>query len=79
MMKIHALPTPDVPVLVSIRSLRSLGAIINFGAGTAIFQALDPEKVISLESSPSGHLWIDFFQEYPAVPGGKEAIFASTP
>lgn len=76
-MKIHALPTPDVPVLVSIKSLMALGAIINFEAGTAIFQKLSPDAVVQLDRSPSGHLWLDFFGKHGTLPGGREAIFAA--
>lgn len=54
-LKVHALDKGSAPVLMSIHSLRRLGAIIDFEANLAIFRAVDPKKVIELECTSAGH------------------------
>ena len=54
-MKIHIHDIPGQPVLLSVKSLRSLGAVIDFERDEAIFRRLDPRKVVSLETTDSGH------------------------
>ena len=54
-MKVHLHDIPGQPVLLSVQSLRSLGAVIDFSNNEAIFKALDPTKVVTLETTPSGH------------------------
>ena len=53
--------------LLSAKSLTALRAVINFETGHAIFRNLEPEAVVQLERSPTGHLWIDLFQHMPVV------------
>ena len=53
--KVHALDKGSSPVLMSIDSLRRLGAIIDFEADLAIFRKVDPQKVVKLERSAAGH------------------------
>eukprot|EP00439_Symbiodinium_sp_Y106_P045404 s1180_g5.t1 len=43
------------PVLMSIQSLRSLGAVIDFDQDQMILKKVNPTKVIDLERAPSGH------------------------
>lgn len=50
-MKVHAL----APILLSIHSLRQLGAIIDFENDLAIFRKVDAQRVVSLERSSAGH------------------------
>lgn len=54
-MKIHVHNIEGQPVLMSIASLRALGAVIDFDRDEAIFKKIDPCKVIPLERAPSGH------------------------
>ena len=54
-MKVHVHDIPGQPVLLSVKSLRSLGAVIDFGRDEAIFRALDPSRVVPLETTDSGH------------------------
>lgn len=54
-MKIHVHNIEGQPVLMSIASLRALGAVIDFDRDEAIFKKIDPCRVISLERAPSGH------------------------
>ena len=60
-MRIHLHDIPGQPVLLSVKSLRSLGAVIDFERDEAIFRRLDPSKVVRLETTDSGH------QLYPLV------------
>ena len=53
--KIHALDKGTGPILISVDTLRSLGAVIDFTADLVAFRALDKHKVIPLERSSSGH------------------------
>ena len=44
------------PVLVSRKSLKALGAVIDFSKGRAIYKAVNPRKVVDLVEAPNGHL-----------------------
>ena len=50
-MKIHIHDIPGQPVLLSVKSR----AVIDFERDEAIFRRLDPRKVVSLETTDSGH------------------------
>ena len=54
-MKVHALDQGEAPILLSIHSLRQLGAIIDFEADMAVFRNVDPCRMIPLERSSAGH------------------------
>ena len=54
-MKVHVHDIPGQPVLLSVQSLRALGAVIDFGRDEAIFKTLSPSSVIQLETTDSGH------------------------
>ncbi|OLP83111.1 hypothetical protein AK812_SmicGene36174 [Symbiodinium microadriaticum] len=54
-MKVHIHDIPGQPVLLSVKSLRALGAVIDFSNDQAVFKALDPRAVVSLETTSSGH------------------------
>ena len=66
-LKVHALDKGTSPVLLSIHSLRRLGAIIDFECDKAVFRNVDPRKVVKLERSAAGHqvlpLTEDAFQD----------------
>ena len=66
-LNVHAQETEGVPVLLSAKSLTALGAVINFETGQAIFRNLEPETVVQLDRSPTGHLWMDLFERMPVV------------
>lgn len=53
--KIHALDDGEGPVLFSIASMRSLGAILDFENDLLVFRKLSDTKVIPLERSNTGH------------------------
>ena len=54
-MKVHVLDEGRAPVLLSIDSLRRLGAIVDFSKDEAIFTALDPKRLVPLRQSQAGH------------------------
>ena len=54
-MKVHIHTIPGQPVLLSVKSLRALGAVIDFERDEAIFRRLDSSRVVSLETTASGH------------------------
>eukprot|EP00435_Cladocopium_sp_Y103_P012048 s4332_g3.t1 len=53
--RVHALDRGERPILFSIDSLRSLGAIIDFESDLVVFRRLTDSKVIHLERSSTGH------------------------
>ena len=54
-MRVHVHEVPNQPVLLSIASLRKLGAVIDFNEDNMILKAVDPFPVIKLERTSSGH------------------------
>eukprot|EP00435_Cladocopium_sp_Y103_P056856 s442_g19.t1 len=54
-LKVHALDKGTSPILLSIHSLRKLGAVIDFESNCAVFRSVDPRKMIHLEQSAAGH------------------------
>ena len=54
-MKIHLHDIPKQPVLLSVKGLRSLGAVIDFERNEAIFKNVDASRIVSLETTESGH------------------------
>ncbi len=65
--KIHALDKGSAPVLISVSTLRRMGAIIDYNNDEAIFTAINPQKIVKLARSAAGHqllpLTTDFMQE----------------
>ena len=54
-MRIHALDKGSGPVLLSVATLNTLKAVIDFEEGLIVFRGLDPKQVIQLQRSTSGH------------------------
>lgn len=54
-LKVHALDKGTGPILLSIATLRSLKAIIDFEEDLIVFRGLDDTKIIKAERSQSGH------------------------
>ena len=54
-LKVHALDEGNAPILLSIDSLRKLGAVMDFGSDRAVLKAVDPRKLIQLERTGAGH------------------------
>lgn len=53
---VHVHEVPNQPVLISVRTLKKLGAIVDFGSNKVIYQKLCPKSVMSLEEADNGHL-----------------------
>ena len=45
-MKIHTLDRGDGPILLSVQTLRSLKAVLDFENDLVVFRAIDPQTVI---------------------------------
>lgn len=54
-LKIHALDKGSAPILLSVDSLRKMGAIVDFAADEVIFTAINARKVVKLQRSAAGH------------------------
>lgn len=54
-LKVHTLDRGQSPILFSIEALRSLGAVIDFQEDLVCFRNLDPNRVVELERSCTGH------------------------
>lgn len=55
-MAIHVHEVPDQPILISIRSLKALGAVVDFGRNEVIYRKICPHSVVALEQASNGHL-----------------------
>ncbi len=54
--KVHVHDSPNQPVLISRKALKSLKAVIDFEEGTVVYKAIDPRKVVRLREAENGHL-----------------------
>ena len=55
-MSVHVHDSENQPILVSVKSLKSLGAVVDFRTGHCVFANVDPTKVTKLEEEENGHL-----------------------
>ena len=76
-MKIHVHDIDGQPVLMSIASLRALGAVIDFESDEAIFKKIDPCRVIPLERAPSGHQLFPLTEDILSVGVSRVSPFLS--
>lgn len=63
-LRIHALDQGSAPVLVSVDTLRKMGAIIDFRADQAVFSAVDPHRLVPLKRSAAGHQLIPLAKDF---------------
>ncbi|CAE7943401.1 RE2 [Symbiodinium necroappetens] len=80
---VYSLDVPRVPILMSIRTLKKLGAIVDFGERTVCFCKIDRTIVIPLTETRSGHLLIDLTKDWLNAAGNRDSCkdrlpFAST-
>jgi len=54
-LKLHAIESGPVPILLSIESLRALGAIIDFERDEMVLTKVNAQRLIKLERSSTGH------------------------
>ena len=65
-LKVHTLDKGSGPILFSIETLRSLGALIDFEHDMVVFRKLSSDRVIQLERSSSGHQLLPLAQDWYA-------------
>lgn len=58
-LKINTFDVDNVPILLSVKTMERFGAVVDFKNGQAIFEALDPAKVVRLHRARNGHLMVD--------------------
>ena len=77
-LKVHALDKGKAPVLVSVDTLRRMGAIIDFQHNEAIFTKVNATKLVPLRQSAAGHqlipLTTDFMGEGKTLPVTAESL-----
>ena len=69
-LRVHALDRGQVPILLSIDTLKKLGAIVDYGRDEAVFRSVDPQRCVKLETTVTCHqilpLTKDFMKQgYP--------------
>ena len=52
---VHTLDKGQSPILLSIETLRRLGALIDFSSDHVVFRNLDPRRIVKLGRSRTGH------------------------
>lgn len=68
-MKVHVLEQGQAPILLSVESLRRMGAIIDYANDLAVFRKLDAKVVVPLERSQAGHQLLPLSEDF--LRGGK--------
>lgn len=63
-LKIHVLEAGNAPVLLSVSSLRSMGAIIDYSRDEAVFTKIDPNVLVKLEQSAAGHQLLPLAEDF---------------
>ena len=62
-MEVHVHESSNQPILISVKSLKALGAVIDFSSGEAILKHVDSKKVITFDEEANGHLTMDLTQD----------------
>ena len=62
--RVHVIPEGRAPILMSIETLRRLGAIVDFARDEAIFTRLCPHTLIPLERSQLGHQLLPLGEDF---------------
>ena len=68
-LRIHVLEQGRAPILLSIDSLRAMGAIIDYARDEAVFTSIDPSRVVQLERSQVGHQLLPLAEDF--LKGGR--------
>ena len=53
--KVHVIDKGTAPVLLSVETLRKMGAIIDYTTDQAVFTKIDPNTLVQLKRSQAGH------------------------
>ncbi|CAE7805834.1 GIP, partial [Symbiodinium necroappetens] len=62
-LKVHCLDQGSGPLLLSVESLRKLGAIVDFEEDMICFRKLDAHKIVQVERSTTGHQLISMTED----------------
>lgn len=62
-LNIHTISQGHGPILLSVATLRTLGAVIDFAEDLAAFRHLDASRIIQLQRSATGHQLIPLAQD----------------
>ena len=63
-LKVHCLDHGNGPLLLSVETLRNLGAVVDFSSDLICFRHLDPCRVIRAERSATGHQLLDMTEDW---------------
>lgn len=63
-MKIHVLDQGKAPILLSVDTLRRLGAVIDYANDLAVFRSLNDRVVVPLERSQAGHQLLPLAEDF---------------
>ena len=63
-LRVHALDKGSAPILVSVDTLRKMGAIVDFRTDEAIFTTLADQTLVQLERSSTGHQLIPLTKDF---------------
>ena len=63
-MQIHTLEEGESPILMSIETLRKVGAIIDFEHDLAVFRNINPNRVMKLARSRTGHQLLPLTEDW---------------
>ena len=61
-LKVHALDKGSVPLLLSIQTMKKMGALMDFGR--VIFTNINPQKCVSLQTTATGHQMLPLTRDF---------------
>lgn len=61
---VHTLDAPGVPLLLSVKTLRSLKAVVDVDEGMICFNAVKEGHWLPLKRGPNGHLLLDLTEDW---------------
>lgn len=76
-MEVHVHDTPQQPILVSRKALKSLGAVIDFENNQVIYSNIDDKAVIRLVEAENGHLLMPLTGNLTAGGVARQTSFRS--
>lgn len=63
-LQVHVVDEGQAPVLLSVDTLRKLGAVIDFTKDQAVFSKVAPDVVVQLERSQTGHQLLPLSEDF---------------
>ncbi|CAE7339017.1 unnamed protein product [Symbiodinium sp. CCMP2456] len=76
-MQIHTLEGGESPILMSIETLRKVGAIIDFQHDLAVFRHINPSRVLRLVRGKSGHQLLPLSED--CLSAARQTVSATQP